>query len=87
MDLVLFCRYSSQHANVKHFVGQILSLQPGELTEVKFLKNAGSEKFKWPEQDDVDIVPLCDIITVLPEPQMDRRDLLSFATSPFSYIN
>ena len=45
---------------------------------IKFFKQTVPEKYVWPEVDDIDIISRSNIIDILKEPQMDRRDTLSF---------
>ena len=63
----------------KYYIGQILKETEGqEKVEVKFLQHRGNHKFVWPEREDVDVVDTTHITLNLPEPQMDRQDVLSF---------
>ena len=67
----------SKEKNAKKFTGQVVEAIDSKIT-VKFLKQAAPGKYVWPEIDDVDIIPRSNIIAILNEPQMDRRDTLSF---------
>ena len=63
----------------KNFIGQVVDGQ-GDLIKVKFVrrKDLGSNSFKWPEKDDVDMVSRVNVVKNVAEPQTDRRGLLSF---------
>ncbi|KAG8307696.1 hypothetical protein J6590_013385 [Homalodisca vitripennis] len=66
--------------NKKLFVGQIISINKEDRTgKIKFLeKKMESGKFIWPTKDDVDTVPLDEIVQYLREPTFDRWGYLSF---------
>ena len=70
----------------KYYIGQILKETEGQKKlEVKFLQHRGNHTFVWPEREDVDVVDITHIKQNLPEPQMDRRDVLSFQTDLSHY--
>lgn len=64
-------RYSTKRS-VQHFVGCIVSIsgimEMEAACTVSFLKRGHSWKFSYPEQEDIDAVPLEDIIKRLPKP-------------------
>ena len=56
---------------ILHYTGKIVDIDGFEC-DVKFLKQVRGQ-FVWPEKDDVDTILKEDIVTILPEPIVDRR--------------
>lgn len=62
---------------LKHFVGNVIEKTDGGWV-VKFSKPY-KNKFVWPKFEDTDTIEEENIITVLPEPLVDRRGLFQFS--------
>ena len=78
-------KYSYIKNTSQHFVGQVLETGDEEVT-IKFVRTAGKSSFFWPLKDDIDTLAHEDIITLHPEPNIDRRERLHFAVD-FSGLN
>ena len=71
-------KYSSLKNKTHHFVGQVLATGNEEV-RIKFVRTAGKSSFFWPLKDDIDALAHENIIRLLPEPNIDRRERLHFA--------
>nr|CAH7751846.1 unnamed protein product [Callosobruchus chinensis] len=60
----------------RHYVGRVLNKCNDDL-EIRFMRKSG-EKFVFPEQDDVCLVDINDIVTVLPEPHANKENSTYF---------
>ena len=68
----------SQQKDARKFVGQVIR-KSGEDIVIKFLKKIPAfDKYVWPEVEEIDTVQSVNIVDILPEPQMDRRDRITF---------
>jgi len=54
-------QYYAVHYEKKYYIGRALSTSATNLVEVKFLHNAGADKFNWPKRDDIDKVHISSI--------------------------
>ena len=61
------------------FVVQVIE-KSGDNFLVKFLKKIpGFDTFVWPDVDNIGTFKTVNIIEILPEPQMDRLDRITFS--------
>lgn len=76
--LVKFSAFKS----LKHYVGQVVSINENKTVRVKFVrktkKKEGYTLFSYPTQDDFFNVYPADIVSILPEPSRGRRGVLMF---------
>jgi hypothetical protein len=68
----------STKKTVKHYIGQIISINNNKESEIKFARKYKSDKFLWPEIEDCDIVPISQIKRVVNAPKVGRRNELYF---------
>ena len=51
-------KYKLAKTNVKHFIGQVMSVDKSDKITVSFLKSKEHGKFVWPEKEDIDIIQM-----------------------------
>lgn len=78
-------KYCSTKNTSQHFIGQVLETGD-EGVRIKFVRTAGNRSFFWPLKDDIDALAHENIIRLLREPNIDRRERLHFAVD-FSGLN
>ena len=59
-------------------MGQVVNDKDKDEVTVKFLKKSGST-FCWPNVEDISVVARQDVLRKLGEPQLDKRQRLTFA--------
>ena len=64
-----------------HFVGQIIDVISSTEFQVSFMRPEYSPKcrqYTWPTHDDIDVCAFNDIVSILPNPTINRRGVISF---------
>ncbi|GBN52437.1 hypothetical protein AVEN_103988-1 [Araneus ventricosus] len=64
--------------SVRFYVGVIISQDAFDEYTVKFMRKCGKDKFTFPEKDDIAEVDLCDIVDVLSQPSLNKREQYVF---------
>lgn len=72
-------------ALVHHYVGKVISIDDleNQNVEIAFLRMSTkvNYKFFWPQVPDEGIIPISELLTALPDPQIDRRGAFLFGAN------
>lgn len=69
----------------KYFVGLVLNIDKHLNFTVKFLKKIHENKFVFPEKDDISIIDLDEIVSILNLPNLNKREQYIFSSFPSNF--
>lgn len=73
----LLVQFVSVKNTKKFYIGEIIHIDNNGIT-TKFLRSNFKGSFYYPKIDDISVIFISDIISILPKPKSNRRGLLKF---------